>query len=181
MRSLRWLALVPFAVRFADGDIVIRAKDPRCATPGPDEGHLRATSGQCTNLNQAGMASTTKARRHRDRTEPTSDRCFRGIRCASVVILCRISRERQTCRRSGSHVVARRRSCSRKLGWARASLSPDSLFKLRSAAPHSVPRFARPAWLVTRRGAATDVLESAAFGCDRRRSRQAKHSPHPRR
>jgi arylsulfatase len=31
------LTLVPLEVRFSDGDVVIRAKDPRYATPGPDE------------------------------------------------------------------------------------------------------------------------------------------------
>jgi arylsulfatase len=31
------LTLVPLDVRFAHGDVVIRAKDPRYATPGPDE------------------------------------------------------------------------------------------------------------------------------------------------
>lgn len=31
------LTRVPLAVGFADGDVVIRAKDPRYATPGPDE------------------------------------------------------------------------------------------------------------------------------------------------
>ena len=31
------LTLVPLDVRFAAGDVIIRAKDPRYATPGPDE------------------------------------------------------------------------------------------------------------------------------------------------
>lgn len=33
----RGLTLVPLELRMAGGDVVIRAKDPRYATPGPDE------------------------------------------------------------------------------------------------------------------------------------------------